>query len=127
MKELERLRAYLDTLEREIKSATEDAYQRGFDEGVATTPDHKRFHEEHKQPHHYGEDGEIVVISGRLAHSTAVNRIYDLLRDDADYSKEEIESNTRSEKIALALEDDECEYYASRNREGIFDAWVWRP
>lgn len=125
--QLVNIESLLNKLKSDFKQQLEDAYERGFDDGVATTPDHKAFHEQHKDPQHYGEDGEIIVISDKIPLEAAVKKIQKLMKSDYDEDYvEDVESHLHAEKIALAVDGDECSYYASRSRNGIFGAWVWR-
>lgn len=123
---LKQVEDLLAKLRAEMKEAVEEAYTRGWDDGVAKMPDYKDFHERHKTPQDYGEDGETVVISGKYGMDRAVNEIYKHLKDNFDYTKDEVFNQTHAEKIALATGDEEYDYYSGINRNGIFDAWVWR-
>lgn len=125
LKQVEDLLAKLRT---EMKEAVEEAYTRGWDAGVASTPDHKHFHKTHQEPQDYGEDGETVVISGKLAMDTAVDKIHKLVNGEwgQDYSIDDVFSQTHAGKVALATADQEYDYYVGKDRNGIFDAWIWR-
>lgn len=115
-------------LRAQMKEAIEDAYTRGWDDGVASMPDHKKFHEAHQEPQEYGEDGEMVVVSGQLDMETAVDKIYHLVGEEwgHDSTRDDIYDQTHVEKVAMATGDQECDYYVGKDRNGVFDAWVWR-
>lgn len=118
----------LSKLRSEMKDAIEEAYNRGWDDGVASTPDHEAFHKAHQDPQEYGEDGEIVVVSGRLGMEEAVKKIYNLVAKEwgHDATEDDIFSQTHAEKVAMATNDQEYDYYVGKDRNGIFDAWIWR-
>lgn len=115
-------------LRSKIKDAVEEAYNRGWDDGIATTPDHKAFHERHQEPQDYGEDGDIVVVSGKFSMDEAVDKIYHLVNQEwgQDYSRDDVFDQIHAGKIALATSDQEYDYYVGKDRNGIFDAWIWR-
>ena len=124
--QLEKFQFALDKLKASFEAEITAAYERGWDNGLAQTPDYKTFHKLHQQPQYYGEDGEIVVITGKYGNKRAVDEIYKLLKDDIDITKDEVWDNTTFSKVALSVGNEECEYYVSGNREGVFDAWIWK-
>jgi len=124
---IKQLEDLLSGLRSNLKDAIEEAYQRGWDDGVAKTPDYKKFHEHHKEAQHYGEDGELVVVSGKYGMERAVDEIYKLLKPDYEVTRDEVWDNTHAGKVALGTSDEESDYYVARNRNGIFDAWIWKP
>ena len=119
------LRIQLDKIELITRAAVAEARREGFDEGIKKTPDFKAFKKQHTEPQYYGEDGEIVVISGHLSESTAVSRIYSLLKDDVDIERSDIEGSIRCDYVARAGPDEEYDYVVGNGRSGVFPAWVW--
>ena len=122
---LKELEDKLLALKTSVQEALDDAYQNGFQDGVATTPDYKAFHKAHKDPQHYGEDGEIVVVTGKLTQTGACRKIYKLLKQDIEITYSEVEEQTSFTKILMASEGQEHSYYYDRNKNGVFEAWVW--
>lgn len=118
----------LTKLRSDMKQAVEEAYNRGWDDGIATTPDYAKFHEAHQEPQEYGEDGEIVVISGKVDMEEAVDKIYALVSGQwgQDSTRDDIFNQLHAEKVAMATGDQEYDYYVGKDRNGIFDAWIWR-
>lgn len=120
----------MEKLKEEYQKALRDEFNRGVQVGLSAHVDHAAFHRRHKEPQYYGEDGEIIVVSGKLTELGAARKIYKELKANIDVKNvDEVMDDMHFHKIQWlppkTRDGEEYEYYYDRNVEGVFDAWVW--
>ena len=121
---LELFERSIEQIKRLHQGEVDQAYKDGFAAGLATTPNHKLFHSQHQKPQWYGEDGDIVAVSGEYSRDDAVALITAFLKAETG-EVDDVEGCVNREKAIPGTNDDGYDYFIRNDGTGIFDAWVW--
>lgn len=92
-------------------------------------PSAAQFHRDHQHPRWYGEDGEIIVTSGKFTEKGALRKIRAVLRNEGEWPEDELPTEIGRTKIAWGEDpdgDDGWGYlFSYGGGDGLYDAWVW--
>jgi len=117
-------RMRIRTIYEQIEIMANAAFEEGVNQGLRMKkPTKSEFHETHRQPVTYGEDG-VLVLSGELSEEVARKRFVEYAGAFQELFPEDIAVERSS--IGLILNDDgDTDYYLFTDRQGYYEAWVW--
>lgn len=123
---------YLGLLKIEVTTAIKEAYDEGYLNGIVVAkPTQAEFHKVHSNVLAYGEDQDMLVLSGKFTYGTAAKRFQLFLIKECGLDSEEIgEPGDHMQRSSISFQpnedyDGEPTYYLRADRGGVFDCWLW--